>query len=387
MILSPSILDYAVVAPQLPACKPCALAELSREGGRELSREGGRERGTRVDNIAAGLTGDSIKALAGLTTSTDECAEGIDHAEGTPCATKNILKAVAEFVAAAAVAPNVAPTASKTAPGLLPTAKTPEAAAVCAAANILRCKSESCVIAHPLLRDFIVERKLATPNALKLELGLRFKAPGPRDSLALLSNYNLDETLQRWGRVFLEFFPCPFAMMDFDVNGDYFGEADLPAILEGRVTFDLGPGVGRVRRKAACFGCIVNTDSSRGPGKHWVAVFVDCRPPPGNPWTVEYFNSAGRPPPKPMASWMERTRARLAEYRTSLPDSRKTTCDVVSVAVTDMDHQESQTECGLYALFYIRRRLEGTSYTFFQQQIVPDDAMTAFRQHVFASYR
>jgi hypothetical protein len=416
MALGLSILDYAVDAPEAPRvtlkrssgqepkgdaltfggaeCKPCALAERlasAREGGRERGREGG----TRVDNIAANLSDDSIKALAGLTTSTDECAEGVEHAEGTPCATKKILKAVAEFVVAAAPESALATSAIATsaivtsalAPGggadLLPTADTPEAIAVRRAAAVLGCTSESCVIAHPTLRQFVVDRRLAAPRALELELELRFKASGPRDSLALLSNYNLDETLQRWARVFPEFFPCPFAMMDFDSNGDYFGDADLPAILEGRADAELGRGVGRIRRPFKCFGCIVNTDTSRGPGKHWVAVFVDCRPPPGEPWTVEYFNSAGRPPPKPMLRWMERTRARLADYRASRPECRGAACDVVSVPVTDMDHQESQTECGLYALFYIRRRLEGTPYEFFEQQLVPDDAMTAFRQHVF----
>lgn len=398
-----SILDYAIdasVAPRLTDaadCKPCALAlaAAERDGPREGGgRKGGRaRRSARVDNIAAALSGDSVKALAGLTTTTDECAEDVDRAPGAPCATKKILKAVAEFAAASAP-PAVGKTGVSRLLGadtpaessghgdLLPTAPTPEAEAVRAAAAALGCTSESCVVAHPVLREFVVERRLATPRELELELGRRFKAPGPRDSLALLSNYNLDETLQRWARIFPEFFPCPFAMMDFDSNGDYLAEADLPAILEGRADAELGPGVGRVRRRFSCFGCIVNTDTSRGPGKHWVAVFVDCHPPPGEPWTVEYFNSVGRPPPKPMLGWMERTRARLAEYRAGRPD-----CDVVSVPVTDMDHQESQTECGLYALFYVRRRLEGTPYTFFKQQLIPDDAMTAFRQHVFASYR
>ena len=99
---------------------------------------------------------------------------------------------------------------------------------------------------------------------------------------------------------------------------------------------------------------------------------------------MEYFNSAGRPPPKPMIKWMERTAARLAEYRTSkagplTPEG----VAVTTVAVTDVDHQESQTECGLYALFYIRRRLEGAPYKLFFEQLVPDAAMTAFRKHVF----
>jgi hypothetical protein len=220
----------------------------------------------------------------------------------------------------------------------------------------------------------VVERGLVPPRALDLELETRFKAPGPRAGKALLSNYNLDETLRRWARVFPGFYPCPFAMMDFDSNGDAFGRLDLLAILEGRVHAELGPGVGRVRRPTTCFGCVVNTDTSRGPGRHWVAVFVDCRPE-SKPWTVEYFDSVGHPPPRPMTSWMERTRARLADHRTAPA--------VETVPVTDIDHQESRTECGLYALFYIRRRLEGAPLQAFARQRIPDAAMTAFRRHVF----
>ena len=378
-----SILDYSV--PKDEECQPCALA-------RAAEKLGGRPRGrsSRVDNVAANLSEDDIKALKGITTTTDECAEGIEHAPGTPCASKKVLEAVVKFaasVSASGVSADAAPKAREGSSDLLPTAATPEAEAVRTAAAVLGCNSESCVIAHPSLHEFVVERQIIPPRAFDIELKVRYKAPGPRDSLALLSNYNIDETLQRWARIFPEFFPCPFAMMDFDHNGDYFSDADIPAMLQGKVEANLGTGVGKVRRRFTCFGCVVNTDTSRGPGKHWVAVFVDCRAPPGEPWTVEYFNSAGRPPPKPMLGWMERTRAKIAEYRSSLPESRNAVCDVISVPVTDMDHQQSQTECGLYALFYIRRRLEGTPYSFFETQIVPDNAMTAFRQHVFASYK
>jgi hypothetical protein len=58
-------------------------------------------------------------------------------------------------------------------------------------------------------------------------------------------------------------------------------------------------------------------------------------------------------------------------------------CPAEPIAVTDVDHQESQTECGLYALYYIRRRLDGTPFSFFFEKLIRDAAMTAFRTHVF----
>lgn len=352
-----------------PPCIPCSL------GGRP-------PRG----RAAAALGPDSKKALEGLTTTTEECAEDAVRTPGSPCATRRVVKAIVTFAGTNAGGPgDDAPPrpAGPGAPPALPTGPTPEAEAVRAAAVSLNCDSESCILVHPVFRQFVVEKKLVPEAVLDYELETRFKARGPRGSLALLSNYNIDETLRRWARVFPEFYPCPFAMMDFDRTREPFATIDLGDVLAGREPLDLGPGAGVVRRPAQCFGCVVNTDSSTGPGKHWVAVFVDCRPPPGAPWTVEYFNSAGNPPPKAMVRWMEKSRARLAEYRAGLPGGRGQPGDVAAVPVTDMDHQESQTECGLYALYYIRRRLEGTPFSFFFQQLVPDDAMTAFRAHVF----
>jgi hypothetical protein len=319
-----------------------------------------------------GKTEKEYTALSGLATTTDECTEGKNRITGTPCAQNNILSAIVEF--ANVVEASAVDKAEEAHTDTLPTADDPESRAVRVSASALGCQSESCILTHPSLREFVISRKLASARELDNELKINYKTKGPRNTVDLLSNYNIDETLQRWARDYTNFYPCPFAMMDFATNGDYFGEADLPAIIEGKIPVDLGTE--RVRRPADCFGCVVNTDNSTGPGKHWVAVFVDCRPPPGTPWTVEYFNSVGRPPPKPMVKWMEVTRAHLAMYRKDI---------VRTVAVTDVDHQESRTECGLYSLFYIRRRIEDTPYTFFSGRRVPDSAMTKFRQHIFRS--
>ncbi len=333
---------------------------------------GGRKtRGGLASGAAEELT--IMELLAGMTTNTSECAEDTGCVPGTPCASKKILVAIKEFADEEPRAPQTAPrarapqTASRE-DEHLPTTGTPDGDAVRAAAKALSCTSESCVVTHPRFRSFATQRGISAQE-LALEMELRFKAAGPRDSLALLSNVHIDATLRRWARVFPEFFPCPFAMMDFNHSGDFFGEVDLLDVLDGNIEVDLGAGIGAVRRKSTYFGCVVNTDVSSGRGKHWVAVFVDCR---GKKWSVEYFNSAGNPPPRPMTDWLARSSAKLSSR-----------CPTSVVAVTDVDHQESQTECGLYALYYIRRRLEGTPYSFFFEKLVPDAAMTAFRRHVF----
>jgi hypothetical protein len=317
---------------------------------------------------------DVIRAFQGLTTTASECAEDAARDPDAPCVTQRVARVVEAF--ADSLNGEIA-AGAKTA--LLPSAATPGAQAIRAAAAALDCNSESCVVVHPLFRQYVIDTHVIPESIIDLELETRFKAQGPRDSTELLSNLHIDDTLQKWARAFPEFFPCPFAMMDFDRTKEKFATINLVNVLEGKEPLDLGPGFGVVRRACSCFGCVVNTDDSSGPGKHWVAVFVDCRPTGNTSWTVEYFNSAGRPPPKAMTRWMERRRAQLAAYRTETDRPG----DVIAIPVTDMDHQQSQTECGLYALYYIRRRLEGVPSRFFFEQLIPDTAMIAFRSHVF----
>lgn len=243
------------------------------------------------------------------------------------------------------------------------------------AEELLDCDGESCVITHPEFKKYASKHGIREKDIQK-ELHLRYKTYGPRNSTELLNNYNIDDTLRIWARKHINFFPCPFAMMDFDTNGDLFGKIKFDKMLDGYMSAYLGPSIGDVKRKFNCMGCVVNTDVSTGPGIHWVAVFVDCR---SYPWTIEYFNSVGRPPPKVMVNWMEKNRAHLINYLRH----QNIDIEVKTISVTNVDHQDSQTECGLYSLFYIRKRLEGANYTYFMGKQIPDELMIEFRKRIF----
>lgn len=249
------------------------------------------------------------------------------------------------------------------------------------AAEILGCSSEACVVAHPALRSHVASGKgRKAARALELELEARFKPLGPRDSTQLLSNFNIDGVLQRWAAAeFPRFFNFDFNMMDFERTGGSLATTDVARILEGEAA-QIVHGGEAVRRPCDTFACVLNTDVSSGRGKHWVAVFGDCRG--RNAWSVEYFNSAGNPPPGPVARWLEETTARLTAHRAARPRSSGVG-PVNVVALTNVRHQNSQTECGLYALFFIRRRLEGAPHSEFTGARISDAAMTEFRKHLF----
>jgi hypothetical protein len=215
---------------------------------------------------------------------------------------------------------------------------------------------------------------------LDTELALRFKTEGPRGSTRLLSNFNIDGVLREWAAATPGFYNYDFNMMDFEITGGSLARTDVAGILEGRAVQDLGRLGGKTRRPCRAFACVLNTDISTGHGKHWVAVFGDCRG--SGEWTVEYFNSAGNPPPPPVTRWLEAAAARLTDLRARNPRVYGAGA-VTPTTITSVRHQDSQTECGCYVLYYIRRRLEGAPLSEFRHTRIPDEAMVEFRKHLF----
>lgn len=315
---------------------------------------------------AAACSTEHGKFLAGLGLDSCECAESVRRKAGAPCSGGEILSAITEFVGSVeSLEGRKAPQPGGAAPGsseLLPSAKTPESKAVVAAAALLNCDSESCVVSHPAFREF-AEPKIGEAK-IEANLDQRFKTEGPRDSRKWLSNHNIDETLKRWSLAFPEFHHCPFSMIDFERTGGPLARLDVAGILGGK--------------SKTCIGGVINTGASSGKGKHWVCFFVDARESrDSRRVTVEYFNSTGRPPPKQVVEWMEKTRASLLQA----PGSRFPRVD--TVVVTRVPHQNSNTECGMYALYYIRCRLVGRGYETFERDRIPDAAMADFRKFVF----
>jgi len=225
-----------------------------------------------------------------------------------------------------------------------------------------RCKnSEVC-----LLSKLIIESKnSAVVSQAKKDLVTKYKPKGPRGTKKWTSNIELDAVLADWKKEFDGLYAYSFCTIDFARIGGSLAKAPVRRLIERGFTH---------------LACIVNTDTSTGPGQHWVCVFVDARAPADGdqPWTVEFFDSAGSPPQREIVRWMEETKKDVEALRA--------TDDLVkTIAVTDVEHQKHNTECGLYALYYIRRRCEGHPHTVFVDgPVIRDAEMVEFRQHVFS---
>lgn len=212
-------------------------------------------------------------------------------------------------------------------------------------------------------------------NAVKREIANTLKVKGPHDD-TLLSNVNIDATLAQWKNMNADFYPYNFNMLNYASYNYKDGYVyNSPDSLATVLFADLYTGEFD-GHKYKCAACVINSDVYQGGGKHWMALFADTR---GDKWSVEFFNSSGNSPAPEWVSWMVKTKnaMELMIERYNLKNT------VEMVRVTNIRHQQSRTECGLYSLFYIWSRLNGVSYEYFQNHPIRDQLMFEFRHHLF----
>jgi hypothetical protein len=135
-----------------------------------------------------------------------------------------------------------------------------------------------------------------------------------------------------------------------------------------------GEGIFTENGKMNKYGVVVNTDISSGSGIHWFAVFIDFD---STPITIEYFNSSGYD--------IKNKEFKLFFINLANDISLKVRpCNFVKVS--DIQHQNSSTSnCGVYALYYIWKRLGGECIDFFKKNKINDEHIVLFRKYFFRS--
>jgi hypothetical protein len=233
------------------------------------------------------------------------------------------------------------------------------------------CTSEKCVL--EALKPHLGEARV------KAEIANSLKITGPTDT-KLLSNINIDAIMRQYMNKFPSFFPYNFNMLNYASYRFENGYViDTPDTLSSVLFADLMTGEFD-GHKYDCAGCIINTDTYQGAGKHWMALFADTRT---DPCTVEFFNSSGNSPAPEWISWMVKTRDGIIH----MMEHRGTKVNAEVKKVTNIRHQQSKTECGLYSLFYVWARLHDVPIEYFMNTPIPDQLMFEFRQHLFSDSR
>jgi len=314
---------------------------MSTSGGKQE-----RSNGSKTKSLARGGNQGGEVTLV-IEDRESECALDIP---GNVCSTKETVSAMEKHLQEK----NVDTTMLKTAKDIVDTVK-----------QDLKCNTEECVLKDP---HFVKEE---IRSIVKESLD-RIKPEGPANSTKLLNNENIDNVLKKLTKRHKGFYHMNFQMIDFagekDYSGDWIikkGQKIVPTRL-GKI--DMAKDCMATGHKT--FGVVMNTDLRTGGGIHWFSLFCDFRT---NPCTVEYFNSSGNKPVKQIQDWLIKTEENLK----SAGHNAKV------VILSGLSHQTSDTECGLYSLYYIWNRLNEVPAENFQKKNVPDSMMYAFRKQCF----
>ncbi len=218
----------------------------------------------------------------------------------------------------------------------------------------LNCDEESCVVAHPEFEKIAGKK---TADEIKKK---RFKPDGPWNSKEWLNNFNIDQVLDQWKDIYPGFIHIPFQMRDFEQQNTELATINL---------------ADEYRNGMKSFGTVVNTDPSDKGGTHWFCIYGDFD---SSLITLEYFNSSGELPLTEIHEWLHKS-CNLLE--------KKMGKKVKIVIVSRNEIQKSDSECGLFSMFYIYSRLNDIPYQYFSKLgSVTDDDMYEFRKYLFRKY-
>jgi hypothetical protein len=215
----------------------------------------------------------------------------------------------------------------------------------------LKCDSESCVLNTSEFVQFIgTDQQEEALDQLKMV--------GPANDMSWLNNEHIDQNIASWKDSFKDFHHIKFQLADFDKTGTELADLDVVELYSKGIR---------------TIGCVLNTDSSGGSGIHWYAIFIDMRK---EPYSFEIFDSTGRFPQQNLLSVLEKNRMMIQK-------AKHVRAEVVNVSRQNR-LQFSNSECGLFSLWYIFCRLNEVPFQYFSKPgAANDDMMLQFRKILF----
>jgi hypothetical protein len=214
---------------------------------------------------------------------------------------------------------------------------------------------ESCIIESEII-DYIPE-----DSVIQLITQETFKPKRPPGETQWLSNLDISAVMQQYEKIFPQFAyygPFPSDIGDKKI-AKRFG-------LEVNTYADMIYG-----GKKKIVGITFNTDPSTRGGAHWVSLVIT---PNGENVNFDYYDSVGKYP-----------NAGINDFIGKLIKSCKASNlhKNIKISINRTDHQQGNTECGMYSIHYILSRLHGETFEDFVKEFIPDKTMIAARNVYF----
>lgn len=121
-------------------------------------------------------------------------------------------------------------------------------------------------------------------------------------------------------------------------------------------------------------GIVFNTDPHYKSGEHWISMFINLKPKKEKPYLF-FFDSAG----DKMPSELDKLKKNIIE----MANQKK--IELNFIENHPLQHQKTNTECGMYCLYFILKLLYGkhTNYFLNKEKIITDYKVQEYRNKYF----
>ena len=218
------------------------------------------------------------------------------------------------------------------------------------------CKRESCWLKHLInknLNDELLNYTFApeSPDSWK------------RKPTTWLNSLDIENVMKQYEKKYKNFEFIGPSPIDFNTKKLY-GEC----VWNELCNFNLKKTISRKKYK---IGIIFNTDPHYLDGSHWISMFIDI-----NKRSIYFFDSVGDLPPKEIYQFVDN----IIKQGENLKIKFK------YIMNHPVEHQEKNTECGMYSLYFIIKMLQGGNYKNLflnKKNVIRDKEMVNLRKKYF----
>lgn len=176
-----------------------------------------------------------------------------------------------------------------------------------------------------------------------------------------LSSIDIEKVLKQYEYEYKNFAFLGPSPIDFDTP-----KVHNTCVWEELCKFNLSYFIKKNKNK---IGIVFNTDPHTKGGAHWICLMIDITKE-----IIYYFDSVGDKPPKEIDVFVKRVQEQ----------GKMLGLNFEYVSNHPFEHQMSNTECGIYVIYFLTEILTGNKdYKYFNTVVVPDKEMEKYRSIYF----
>ena len=189
----------------------------------------------------------------------------------------------------------------------------------------------------------------------KLDIDKKYihRPKGPEGKFEWLTNINIDNVMKQYEYTYPEFRYIGTVPMDFaEINSFNINNIDFSTNYSNNIYK---------------YGIVFNLDDHDQGGSHWVSMYFNLKE-----GQIYYFDSVGIAPEVRVTKFMRKV-ARWIEKNTDH------TLQTIDSKYNKFPHQQGDSECGVYSLYFIAKFLEGKTYDDLTKKRISDKEINRYR--------